>query len=122
MSRATTSRPDAAAWTASEAGGQADLASAGETSQHRTDRRVREGPEPGLEAGLFAGGDDAVVVGGCELSREQQERLVAELAERDRPGVGEAITVIDRGNVGGGLADRRADFWCSSAAAVRTFA
>ena len=59
-------------------------------------RRVGEGSDAGLEAGLLAGSDDAVVVGGRELAREQEQRFVLEAGERDGARVGEAVAFADQ--------------------------
>jgi predicted ester cyclase len=61
--------------------------------------RVGERFHVGLEAGLLAGGDDAVVVGGGELAREQEQRLVLEARERDRVRAGQAMAFADQDHV-----------------------
>jgi hypothetical protein len=63
--------------------GQSNFASCLEAGEHRLRRRVGEGYDAGLEAGLIEGGDDAVVVGGGELTREQEQGLVVKAAQRD---------------------------------------
>src|SRR2546430_2093731 len=79
--RATTPGSAAALWYANEAG------------DHRLGRRVGEGADPGLETGLLAGGDYAVVVAGSEFAREQQQCLVLEAGDWNRVGVGQAVVL-----------------------------
>jgi len=76
-------------------GGEANLESRLEVGEHRLWGRVGECFDAGPEAGLLAGGDDVVVVGGGELAREQEQRLVREACERDGVGAREAVALAD---------------------------
>lgn len=49
-----------------------------EASEHRLRRRIGERHDAGLEAGLLEGSDEAVVVGGGEFAREQEQGFVLE--------------------------------------------